>query len=376
MSQVHEEPSFPTISFMHKFFKTTTGEKIPLPVFFPDATRAVLKTLDSKDLEDTKTPGILVNTYHLHAGLGKDVIKEHGGIRNFMSWSGGTISDSGGFQVMSIAKKESKNAITDEGVRFSLYRKKKEIFTPENSIAFQMLLKTDMVVVLDEFTEPRAKHEKARETVERTILWARRSKDEFLRQCEKLKLDEKNRPYLLSVAQGGDHLDLRKECIERLSEIGFDGIGYGGWPIQEDGSFNYDVAKIIAKTAPKDYLLYGLGVGKPHEIVALCDMGYTIFDCVLPTRDARHKRLYVYNADSIDSINVREEKFYSYYTPDKERFYKDTRPVSTACDCLLCTKYTRSYLLHLFRIEDSTALRLATIHNLRFYSILMEKLRV
>ena len=368
-------PPSPTMISMHKSFKMITGEEIPLPVFFPDATRAVLKTLDSVDLQNTKTPGILVNTYHLYAGLGKSILEEHGGIRKFMSWEGGIISDSGGFQVMSIAKKQSKNAITDEGVRFSLYGKKKDLFTPEDSIAFQMLLKTDMVVVLDEFTEPRAKKEKARETVERTILWAERSKDEFERQCEKLKLNKKERPYLLCVAQGGDHLDLRKECVESLAEIGFDGIGYGGWPIQEDGTFNYDVAEVIAETAPKNYFLYGLGVGKPHEIVALFDMGYTIFDCVLPTRDARHKRLYVYNADSIDSIDIRKEKFYSYYTPDKERFYKDTRPVSTACDCLLCTKYTRSYLAHLFRIEDLGALRLSTIHNLRFYSILMEKLR-
>lgn len=358
-----------------KYFKTIDGEKLPYPVFFPDATRAVLRTLDSQDIANTKTPGILVNTYHLYAGLGKSVIEKHGGVRQFMSWSGGLITDSGGFQVMSIAKKDSKRAISDEGVRFSLYGKKKELFTPEDSIQFQMILKPDMVIVLDEFTDKDASYEKAKETVERTILWAKRSKDEFERQCKKLELTEKTRPYLLAVVQGGNYLDLRKECAERLTEIGFDGFGYGGWPIKDDGSFNYDVARVIAENAPDDYILYGLGVGKPHEIVALVDMGYTVFDCVLPTRDARHKRLYIFNADSIDSIDVRKKDFYSFYSPEREKNLQETGPVSCACDCLLCTKYSKGYLAHLFRLEDPAAARLATIHNLRFYSLLMEKLR-
>ena len=358
-----------------KYFKTKDDKKLPYPVFFPDATRAVLRTLDSKDIEETYTPGILVNTYHLYAGVGKEIFKKHNGVREFMSWSGGLITDSGGFQVMSIAKQQNKNAISDEGVRFSLYGKKKELFTPEDSIDFQMLLKPDMAVVLDDFTDKKASYEKARETVERTILWAKRSKAEFEKQCNVLNISDSDRPYLLGVVQGGDYLDLRKECTKRLVEIGFDGLGYGGWPINEDGSFNYDVAETIAKNTPDDYLLYGLGVGKPDEVRNLVQMGYSIFDCVLPTRDARHKRLYVFNANTISEIDVYSEKFYSYYTPDKEKYYKDTERVSTACDCLLCTKYTRSYLAHLFRIEDSTTLRLATIHNLRFYSLLMEKLR-
>ena len=122
-------------------------------------------------------------------------------------------------------------------------------------------------------------------------------------------------------------------------------------------------------------MLYGLGVGKPQEIVSMVKMGWNVFDCVLPTRDARHKRLYVYNADTIDNIDILQDKFYNYFVPDKEKYYHDCNPVSYACDCLLCTRYDRSYLHHLFHIGDMTAGRLATIHNLRFYSILMEKLR-
>jgi len=335
----------------------------------------VLRTLDSKDLENTKTSGILVNTYHLYREVGKNIIKNHNGVKNFMNWHGSVISDSGGFQVMSIVKKTKTGSITDKGVIFKTSQNKKIMFTPEKSIAYQMLLGGDMAVVLDDFTDIGATKEVARDTVERTILWAKRSKDEFERQCEIRKLDDKTRPLLLGVVQGGEYLDLRKECAARLAKIGFDGFGYGGWPMDAEGQFNYEVAQIIADNTPEDYLLYGLGVGKPQEIVGLVNMGYDIFDCVLPTRDARHGRLYVYNADSINEIDVHQPDFYSYYVPTKEMHLKSTEPVSKACDCLLCSNYSRSYFAHLFRIKEITALRLATIHNLRFYSLLMEKLR-
>ena len=381
---------FDTLVFVGKkvMFKSKSGD-IALPVFFPDATRAVLKALDSEDIKATKTPGVLVNTYHLYRDVGSRVIKKYGGVRSFMNWEGGVISDSGGFQVMSLAKSgPNKGSITDKGVTFVAEQNRKILLTPEKSIKFQFDLDPDMVVVLDEFTEPTATYEKAKETVERTLLWAKKSKDEYIRQCRTKGLDptapiesglqddiDKRRPYLLAVVQGGEFLDLREYCAKELAKIGFDGFGYGGWPIKADGSFNYDVAKVIADNTPRDYLLYGLGIGKPQEIVGCVDLGYTIFDCVLPTRDARHGRLYVYNADSIDEINIRDEKFYSYYVPTKEKHFGDTSPVSSACDCLLCSKYSRGYLAHLFRSKEMTAMRLATIHNLRFYSLLMEKLQ-
>lgn len=356
-----------------KIFKSKNGD-IPTPLFFPDATRAVLRTLDSVDIKNTKTDGVLVNTYHLYHDLGSEVIKKHKGVGNFMNFKGGIISDSGGFQVMSIAK-TTGGKISDEGVIFRPSKKRREVFTPEDSISFQFDLKPDMVVALDDFTPPNATQAEARDTVERTILWARRCKVQFEKECKLRKLEPKDIPYFLGVVQGGHFQELREECAQRLAEIGFDGFGYGGWPINEDKTFDYLSAKTIADNTPEGYFLYGLGIGKPNEIVELCKLGYNIFDCVLPTRDARHKRLYVYNADSIDNINLNQEKFYSYYVPDKERYYRDTNPISTACDCLLCANYSRAYLAHLFRIEDLTALRLATIHNLRFYSILMEKIR-
>jgi queuine tRNA-ribosyltransferase len=358
-----------------KFFKSQSG-KIALPVFFPDATRAVIRSLDTSDLEQTKTPGILVNTFHLWQELGEGVLKKFGGIGNFMDFHGGIISDSGGFQVMSVIKSGSvKGKITDEGALFYPSKNRKVILTPEKSIQFQMSLKTDMVVVLDDFTDPKAGYDEAKKSVIRTIAWARRSKDEFLKICKEKKLSKTKSPYILGVVQGGKFQDLRKYCAEELTKIGFDGFGYGGWPINEEGKFDLETAKTIAENTPKDYFLYGLGVGKPDDIVACARLGYNIFDCVLPTRDARHGRLYVYDAGSIDEINIMKPNFYSFYTPEKQKYLSDKSPVSLACDCLLCRKYSKAYLAHLFKINDFTAGRLATIHNLRFYSLLTEKLR-
>jgi queuine tRNA-ribosyltransferase len=358
---------------MRKVFRSKTGN-IPLPVFFPDATRAVLKSLDTHDIKTSKTPGILVNTYHLYLETGRNLLKKFGGVGEFMNWKGGMISDSGGFQLMSLVKETGNGKVMDEGIVFRPSKKKRILFTPEKSVAFQMEIGADMVVVLDDFTPPNASYEEAGETVRRTIDWAERSKKEFLKQCRRKKLSKNERPYLLAVVQGGFYEDLRRFCAQELVKIGFDGFGYGGWPIKNDGKFDYETAKILAEETPKDYLLYGLGIGKPDEVAELVRMGYDIFDCVLPTRDARHKRMYVFKAESMEEIKT-EGDFWGYYVPDKEKHYYDKSPVSKACDCLVCRNYSRAYLAHLWRIGDMTAGRLSTIHNLRFYSLLMEKLR-
>jgi queuine tRNA-ribosyltransferase len=364
-----------------KYFRYRYG-KIPFPVFFPDATRGVVRTLDSVDLVNTKTYGLLVNTMHLRNEYGHKIIDKFGGVGEFMSWKGALISDSGGFQVGSLVKRRPKmGEVTDEGVFFKMEgltpseKGKKKLLTPESSIAFQMDLGVDMVVALDDFDAPNATYEQVKESVERTILWAKRSRDEYDNICAKRKLTDKTRPYILGVIQGGHYRDLRKYCIDELVKIGFDGLGYGG----EDkiaGKANNDLAQFLADNTPKDYLLYALGVGKPEDIVTAARIGFDIFDCVLPTRDARHKRLYKYTANSIKEIDLSKENFYEYYVPDKMIHLDEEAPVSTACDCLLCTNYSRSYLAYLFKIRDMVALRLSTIHNLRFYSLLMEKLRL
>jgi len=359
-----------------KYFRTKKGS-LDLPIFFPDATKAFVKAVDATDLENSKTSGILVNTYHLYRELGLSVVKKFRGIRNLMGWRGAVISDSGGFQIMSLIKRGSgKGRIDDNGVTFNPIGAEKTTLTPEDSIKFQLEMDTDLVVVLDDFTSPKADYVEAEDSVRRTILWAKRSKIEFEKICRDKKISRSRRPYLIGVVQGGDYLDLRKMCTQELVKIGFDGLGYGGWPINAQGDFNYEVAKVIAENSPDNYLLYGLGIGKPDEVYKCYKLGFQIFDCVLPTRDARHKRLYVYNANTIEKIDIDSDNFYTYYVPDKEKYYKDTSAVSGACDCLLCNNYSRAYLAHLFRSKESTALRLATIHNLRFYSLLMEKIRL
>lgn len=380
---------------MKKYFKYHGGlsagrqGKLSLPVFFPDATRGFVKSIDTADIEGTKTSGLLVNTLHLYRELGMDKIQKFGGIKKFMGFSGAMISDSGGFQVGSLIKAGSLPAaclpagrarqakhgrVTNLGATFHSDHGKSITLTPELSIQFQMALGVDMVVVLDDFTSPTANYKEAEASVVRTIDWAKRSKVEYLKICKERGIIKKNRPYILGVVQGGEFMDLRKECTLGLVKIGFDGLGWGGWPII-NGKLNFKSAKVIAKYSPKDYFLYGLGIGKPEDIVTLCKLGFNIFDCVLPTRDARHRRLYVYNFDSINDIDVYKPNFYSYLNPDKQKYLDDDSKISNACDCLTCTRYSKGYLAHLFKMKDFTAGRLATIHNLRFYSILMEHLR-
>lgn len=348
---------------------------MPLPVFFPDATRAVVRSLDTEDIVATKTKGILVNTYHLYKEVGTERMKALGGVKKLMNFKGAVISDSGGFQVGSLIKANPNlGKVTDEGAIFQPKGEKKVVLTPEESIKFQMALGSDMVVVLDDFDAPGATLAENEITVKRTIEWARRSKKEFERLCKEKRLSKKDRPYLLGVVQGGRHKKLRKYCIDQLVKIGFDGLGYGGEE-KVKGNINYDLAEYIAANTPENYLLYALGVGKPQDIVEMSKRGYDIFDCVLPTRDARHRRLCVYNFDSIKDIDLNQDEFYSFVNPDKQSFLEDMRPISTACDCLTCKNYSKAYLAHLFRINEFTAGRLATIHNLRFYSILMDKIR-
>ncbi len=292
-----------------------------------------------------------------------------------MDFNGAIISDSGGFQVGSLIKRNPKlGHIDDEGAHFRQEGGRHVLLTPEKSVEFQMSLGVDMVIVLDDFTDPDGDKKEAEDSVLRTLSWAERSKREFEKICKEKGLSKSSRPYLLGVAQGGEFMDLREKCTRELVKIGFDGIGWGGWPFA-DGKLNFRSAEVIAQNVPSDYLLYGLGIGKPGDIVRLSDLGYDIFDCVLPTRDARHGRLYVYNSDSIEKIDVHAKNFYSYLTPGRQKYSDDFSPISTACDCLACRRYSKAYLSHLFRIKDFTAGRLATIHNLRFFSILLEKLR-
>jgi queuine tRNA-ribosyltransferase len=250
------------------------------------------------------------------------------------------------------------------------------------------------MICLDDFTPPTADERRIKESVERTIAWAKRAKAEFMRQLELHQMDNGNRPLLLAPIQGHNHPQLRQQCSQALQEIGFDIYGLGGWPLDEQGKFDYSFCRKNAELTPRDSLRFALGVGTPENMVKLFFMGYQFFDCVLPTRDARHGRLYVFKTDPAQLTRAMLEKLaandqldevFGFLYLNKGQLATEKKPVSNYCDCPICTssgdksnntpQVSRAYLHHLFKIGDSSAHRLASLHNLRTYARVMELLR-
>ena len=354
---------------MNANVRTSHGE-LTLPAFLPDATRAVVRTVDSRDLEDCRIDGLVVNILHLSSHPGVSVVGAAGGVHRFMDWTRPVSADSGGFQVFSlIHDNPNAGSITERGFTYRLSPgEPKETLTPEKCIEKQFKLRPDIMFCLDYCTHPDDPLETQRESVRLTVAWARRCKETFTRLLAGLKGLE--RPLLFAVVQGGSDPDLRRQCAEELREIGFDGYAYGGWPVSDEGLL-VEMVHYVAEVTPDDLPRHALGIGKPENVVRAAAMGYDIFDCVIPTRDARHKRLYV----ATDGFATLGEKFYSNLYLQDKKFIRDFNPVEDSCDCLCCRRYSRAYLHHLFEIGDALALRLATIHNLRFYTRLLERLR-
>lgn len=352
------------------------NKEMNFPIFLPDATRAVIRSLDSKDILNSSIEGVVVNAYHLFQEPGIDILKSVGGVKRFMGFDGWVTSDSGGFQLYSlIHNNPDLGRIDDEGIKIKKGlggKTGKFLFTPEKSIETQFEIGADILICLDDCPKRDANEKELGLSLKRTIEWGKRSKDEFERQVKKRNLKEK--PILLAVIQGGSNKELRKECAQELIKIGFDGYGFGGWPMDEEGKLNRDILEYTANLMPDNLPKFALGLGSVEGIVEGVKMGYNIFDCVLPTRDARHKRLYVFNRD-LDSIDFSDNNFFDFLYINREVYSQDKNPVSQYCDCHTCENYSRSYLRHLFSIGDSLAWRLATIHNLRFYSQLIELLR-
>lgn len=331
------------------------GSKI---TFMPDATRGAVKFLTSEQLKNTQTKNIVVNTLHLLISPGPEVISQLGGIHNFMNWHEGTIlSDSAGFQVFSLLHSEKwEGKITSSGATFKS-PKDGRIFeiTPEKSIEIQMMLDTDIMVVLDDCRKAEVTRKEAQESVERTLEWAVRSKNTF----EKLGGKEKGK-LLSAVVQGGNHLDLREYCAKELTKIGFDGYNFGGYVVNEKGELAVEELKVVYDNTPKDKFKYGMGIGKPEDIIEATKIGYTVFDTVLPTRNARHGTLYTMNEGIVRIKNAK--------------YSADTGPIEHGCDCEACSNHTRAYIHHMLRINEPTGMTLATIHNLRYYQRLVESL--
>jgi queuine tRNA-ribosyltransferase len=351
----------------------TAHGDLPLPAFLPDATRGVLRLLDAEDVRRCGTQALMVNALHLSSHPGGSVVGKVGGIHRFMGWSGPIASDSGGFQVLSLTtQSESLGSLSDRGFTYRLARgQARKTLTPEKCIRLQLRLGADILFCLDECTYPEADRERQRVSVERTIRWARECRAAFTRGLEEGS-GGSPRPRLFAVIQGGDDPELRRECAERLVEIGFDGYGYGGWPISKGGGLS-EMVGCVAELVPSELPRHALGIGKPENVVRCVDLGYDLFDCTLPTRDARHGRLYVFDGPP-DALNLRGDFYHCYYAED-EKHTRDARPVDETCPCLCCQRYSRAYLRHLFAIHEPLGGRLATIHNLTFYARLMERMR-
>ena len=345
---------------------------IQLPAFFPDGTYGTVRCVDSGDLAACKVPGLVMNGYHLLSKPGASVLRHFGGLNAFSGWPGPVLTDSGGFQVFSLIRQNAKFGEIRKNEL--IFRKnggaEKIILTPEKSIQFQFACGSDIMMCLDYCTHPEDSDETNKLSVEITIDWAKRCKKEYETQLASRKIPREKRPLIFAIIQGGGFRELRKICADELTAIGFDGYGFGGWPVSSDGKLIEDILAYTASLMPNDKIKYAMGLGKPDGIIKCSAMGYNLFDCVIPTREARHNRLYVFD----DHDNDSSFAYRHYYILD-EKHIREEQPVSRNCDCPLCKKYSGAYLYHLFKTGDSLAYRLATIHNLRFYTRLMEKIR-
>jgi queuine tRNA-ribosyltransferase len=398
-------------SFRRGVLETPHGS-LTTPFFMPDATRASVRGLTPEDLERVAIEALVVNTYHLFLQPGESLIREARGVHAFMDWSHPILSDSGGYQVYSLIHKNPElGKITEEGANFrSVLDGSKHLLTPERSIRVQFDLGVDMMVCLDDPRPNDAPDEDIIAAVDRTIRWAKRCREEYDRQIVARGLTEETRPLLFGVVQGGMIVAERKRCAEGLAAIGFDGYGFGGRHIGMEGEFLEEIVTATASFIPKESLRFALGIGTPKDIVRCYAAGWDMFDCVIPTREGRHGRLFLWQRDFAESVIARDpsadgdrgnpgvisakpslfgrattershsivddqENFYSTINIFNEQFTRDFSPVDSTCDCTLCSRYTRAHLKHLFRVGEPLAARLASEHNLRFYARLMEKLR-
>ncbi|WP_456373323.1 tRNA guanosine(34) transglycosylase Tgt [Thiolapillus sp.] len=322
--------------------------QIDTPAFMPVGTYGTVKAMTPEELEGMGAQIILGNTFHLWLRPGTEVIRAHGDLHDFTHWQKPILTDSGGFQVYSLGKMRK---ITEEGVHFRSPVNGSRVFMgPEESMTIQRELGSDIVMIFDECTPYPATEEEARLSMELSLRWARRSKEAHA----------DNPAALFGIVQGGVHTDLRQRSLDGLMEIGFDGYAVGGLSVGEPAEDRWRVLDYLADRLPGDKPRYLMGVGTPADIVEAVSRGIDMFDCVMPTRNARNGHLFTH--DGVVRIrNACHEK--------------DTGPVDPKCDCYTCQHYSRAYLRHLQRCNEILGARLNTIHNLYYYQKLMADLR-
>jgi queuine tRNA-ribosyltransferase len=347
---------------------------LALPAFLPDATLGVVRAVDSIDLLHSGVQALVMNTFHLMQHPGSSTVQALGGLHRMSGWPRPIITDSGGFQAYSLIRQNPKlGSLTDNGILFRPEGSDRKLqLTPEKCVQLQISYGADVVMCLDDCTHVDDAPEQQAISVRRTIAWAKRCRAEFDRLLAQRK-DDGPRPLLFGVVQGGGARDLRRECAEALLEIGFDGYGYGGWPLDADGKLLVDILSYTRALIPAQFPMHALGVGHPASIATCTALGYGIFDSALPTRDARHARLYSFTGDAPQPSTTGTDWFRFVYLNDAKHI-KDARPVDPTCDCLTCRHYSRGYLYHLYKNSDTAFMRLATIHNVRFMARLMAAL--
>ncbi|GAC1344780.1 MAG: tRNA guanosine(34) transglycosylase Tgt [Ktedonobacteraceae bacterium] len=348
--------------------------QIAMPVFMPDATLGVVRSVDATDLVQCEVQSVVMNTFHLMQRPGSSTIQALGGLHSMSAWQRPIVTDSGGFQAYSLISQNAKfGSMSDDGITFKPEGADRKFhLTPEKTIQLQMSYGADVVICLDECTHVDAPFDLQEMSVRRTIDWAKRCKKEFLHQVDQKRLTAEQRPLLFAVIQGGGSLELRKRCAGELLEIGFDGYGYGGWPLDAQGKLLTGIITYTRELVPAQFPMHALGIGHPSNVVECTKMGYGMFDSAMPTRDARHSRLYTFTSPPEAGL---EDKWLAYLYVNDDKCIKSDTPISPYCDCLCCTHYSVGYLHHLFKINDPLFFRLATIHNLRFMTQLTGRLR-
>lgn len=350
-------------------------KQLHLPAFLPDATLGYVRAVDSRDLAGVGIQGLVMNTFHLMQKPGSSTIQALGGLHHFADWDKVIVTDSGGFQAYSLIHQSDQfGTLTDRGILFRPEGKgRKFLLSPEKSIQLQISYGSDVVICLDDCTHVDASREAQESSVTRTLDWAKRCRQEYDHQINQRKISEQDRPLILGVIQGGGFTDLRKKCAEGLLEIGFDGFGYGGWPLDSQGNLLTDIVALTRELVPPEFPMQALGIGHPINLAETYHLGYDLFDCALPTRDARHGRMMRYTVPP--TTPLEGEGWLEYvYIQDKKHIKAD-HAVSEFCDCPVCQQYSLGYLHHLFKTGDWLYFRLATLHNLRFMTQLTERLR-
>ncbi len=357
--------------------KTAHG-RLKTPFFMPDATRAVLKGLSNEEIKKLGLSAMVVNTFHLYLQPGRQLIKQFGGVHDFMGVNIPLVSDSGGFQVFSlIHRRNNMGKITDKGARFkSPLDGSWHTLTPAESIKIQLDLGTDMVICLDDCPPHDADNTTMSQALKRTIVWARECRLVFDREIKSRKIKHQQKPLLIAVIQGGESVAWREQSARELVKIGFDGYGYGARPIDKDGNFLSSVLLATAQATPTNTFRFALGVGTPEDIVRCVGMGYDIFDCVIPTREGRHGRLFYWDKDNLLTKSGQVTKFYKTININNAKFSQDNTLINKNSQLAELREYSKSYLHHLFKIKDPLGARLASLQNLEFYTDLMKKIRL